>query len=244
LLVVANGGSFVAAGLIMMRLPRTPPVPVPPRTRPAQALRDWPYLAVAALSGVLGFQYDVLTIAVPVWVVERTAAPHWMVSGTLVVNTVLVVLFQVRAARGVVDVGTAGRASRRAGLLLLASSGAFALAAGLTAGQALIVLAAAAIVHTVGELYHTAGSFALSYDLAQEHAHGQYQAMFGMATGLVRSVAPIVLTTVCLVWGRLGWLVLGVVFAATGLATPVVVGWAARRQAERRSEPSVGASRG
>lgn len=62
--------------------------------------------------------HALLTIGMPLWIAGHTTAPHWLVSGLLLLNTVMVVLFQVRASRGTEDLGgaagpPAGRRRRR-----------------------------------------------------------------------------------------------------------------------------------
>ncbi|WP_084725179.1 MFS transporter [Streptacidiphilus melanogenes] len=228
LLVLGNGLTFLLAAVILLWLPRVPPRQAPPQASRAEALRDRPYLAVAALSGVLAFQYDVMSVALPLWVVQETGAPRWSLSLLLVGNTAVIVLFQVRAARGVVDVTSAGRVTRRSAVVFLVSCTAIALAAGTPAAVALPLLAGGVLVHSVGELWFAAGTFELGYGLARDHAQGQYQGVFNLAAGLARSASPLVLTTLCLEWGRPGWIVLGIGLAVTGLAVPPVAAWAAR----------------
>ena len=85
-------------------------------------LRDRPYLTLAALNAVLYLYMPMLSVLLPLYVVQRTTAPAWTVGGFFVLNTVGVTILQVRAARTVSDPRSAIRASRRAGLLLLATS--------------------------------------------------------------------------------------------------------------------------
>jgi MFS family permease len=81
-------------------------------------------------------------------------------------------------------------------------------------------------VHTVGELWHSAAGFEVSYALAPEQATGQYLGVFGLGAGLAEAVGPALLIGLCISWGRPGWYVVGVLFLATGLVTPAAVRWA------------------
>ncbi|HVB45012.1 MAG TPA: hypothetical protein VNF47_20240 [Streptosporangiaceae bacterium] len=83
-------------------------------------------------------------------------------------------------------------------------------------------------LHTVGELWYTAGSLELRVRLAPAHAQGQYSGVFGFGTGLAGAVAPSVLGLLCVTWGAPGWLLMGGFFVAIGLIMPKVVGWAER----------------
>jgi hypothetical protein len=77
-------------------------------------------------------------------------------------------------------------------------------------------------------LLHAAGGFALSYNLAPEGRHGQYQGAFGMGFQLSRMAAPVLVTSLALVWGTVGWGILAAMFVLTGLAVPATVRWAER----------------
>ncbi|MEH0842228.1 MFS transporter [Micromonospora sp. CPCC 205711] len=228
-LVLGNAVSFLACAAVITALPSLPPLPVPSETGRWSALRDCGYLAVTALDGVLSIHHQVLLFALPLWIVGNTDAPRWLVGGAALVNTALVVLLQVRASRGVDDTATAARVIRRSGVAFLVGMAAMAAAAGLPGRLAAALVVAGICVHTVGELWHTAGSLELRFALAPAHAQGQYSGLFGFGSGLAGVAAPSVLALCCLTWGAPGWLLLGGVFVAVGLVMPAVV-----RAAERR----------
>ncbi|MET7801530.1 MFS transporter [Streptomyces decoyicus] len=228
LLILANGLSFLAAAGLLLKIPSVEPVPRPPGARRMEAMRDRPYLALSLLCGVIAFQYDVVSLVLPLWLVSHTAAPRWWLSALLVVNTAVVVLFQVRATRWVRGPLTASTALRGAGFLSLAGCIVLALAAGVSAPVATILLLVGVLLLSSGELGLAAGAFEISYELAPEHSQGQYQGAFNLADGVVRAAAPVVLTALCLQWGKPGWVVLGVVLALCGLATRPLTRWALR----------------
>ena len=194
------------------------------------ALRDRGYLAVAALNAGMSIHFAVLDVAIPLWVVDHTDAPRWTVALLLIINTVVVSLFQVRSSRGIADPTTAARATRTAGLLLLAS---MVLLAGATWGNALIavaLLAAGALVQVIAELMQSSGSFLLSFDLAPNHAQGQYQGVWNTSMSISTMIAPTVLALLPLGLGVPGWIILGVWFALTGALFVPVVRWAESRR--------------
>ncbi|WP_406633364.1 hypothetical protein [Amycolatopsis sp. WGS_07] len=196
-------------------------------------MRDKPYLVLTVLDGLMAVQYRVLTVAVPLWLVARTSAPHWTVSAVVLANTAIVVLFQVRASRGV-DTPKAGAiAFRRAGLAFLGACLALSLLAEAPAWLVPVLLGAAVVVHTVGEIWQAAGGFELSFALAPEHAVGQYQGLFGMGMGLGTMAGSGLLIALCLGWGVPGWWAAGAMFALAGLAVPGVVRWAERSREPR-----------
>jgi hypothetical protein len=213
---------------IVGRLPKFEPLPGAHEESVVAALKDRPFLGYAVLSGAMYMQYFVLTLLLPVWVVYHTHAPRWSVSAFVIVNTVLVVLFQVRIGRTVQTVKRGGAAIRRAGVIFLVSCSAMGLATGIPAWAALLLLAAAVVLHTYGELWHSSGTFALDFGLAPEHAQGQYQGLVGMGNGAGQALSPFVLIGLVLAGGRLGFVLLGAWFALLGLAAPAVARWGER----------------
>jgi MFS family permease len=248
LVILGNGVTFLVTDLILLWIPRVRTDRRPVNTRRFEALRDARYITVAALSGVLAYQYDVLAIVIPLWVVEYTIAPHWMVSVLTFLNTLIIAVFQVRAGRGVTNVAAAGKAMRRSGLAFLAGCCLLAYASGLSALAACGLLLLGVLIQTLGELWYAAGTFEVGYSLAQDHAQGEYQGVFNLAVGLVRSSSPAVLTALCLTWGRVGWIFLGAGLAVVGLVAPAISRWAGQSSAdtaglaggERTLPPQVG----
>ncbi|MEW2529615.1 MFS transporter [Streptomyces sp. NPDC047071] len=227
LLVVGNALAFAASAAVLLPLPPVAPAPAAPGPRGA-ALRDRPYLVLTALDGVMAIQFKVLTVALPLWLAEATEAPLSLVSVTMLVNTLIVVAFQVRASRGVDSPGAGGRAYRRSGVAFLGSCSLISLSSGVPARAAVALLVTAVVVHAVGELWHAAAGFEVSFALAPPHATGQYLGVFGLGAGLAEALGPTLLISLCITWGRPGWYVLGALFAVTGLAAPLAVRWARR----------------
>ncbi|MEV5844059.1 MFS transporter [Streptomyces sp. NPDC051985] len=190
-------------------------------------LRDGRYAAVTAICGVLSLQAQVLSFAVPLWVLRHTEAPRALVSGIVAVNTVMVICLQIRFSRGAEDDERAARLCRRSGIALLAACALISLTAGLGgwSATALLLLFAAAL--TLGELWLSAASFGLSFSLAPAGLHGQYQGFFSLGRGAATALAPGLLAFLCLgAHTTTGWLALGALFAAAGTVAP----WAIRRR--------------
>lgn len=243
-LVLGNAVSFVACAAIVAALPAPPPVPAPAVGSRWAVLKDRGYVAVTALDSVMSIHHQVLLFALPLWIVGYTEAPRWLIGMAALVNTALVVLLQVRASRGVDDTAAAGRAIRRSGVAFLVGMAVMAAAAGLPGWLATAVIILGICVHTVGELWHSAGSLELRFSLAPAHAQGQYSGLSGFGTGLANVAAPSVLAVCCITWGVPGWLLLGGVFVVVGLVMPVVVRFAARIEplADALATPPVSAA--
>jgi hypothetical protein len=213
--------------------------PDAPKTPRWEVLRDRPYAVVSLLNAVLIMNSGILLVALPIWIAHHTNAPVVLYAVVLLLNTVVVILFQVRAARGTERPAGGARAMRRSGLLLAVCCGLFALAAGQPAWLAVVILLAGALVHVLGEIFYSAGAWSLAFGLAPDRAMGQYQGVFEMSTQLGTMVTPLLVTTLIIGLGAPGWLGFAVVLLAAGLAAPRVTAWA-----ERTREPEPAASRG
>lgn len=213
---------------VLGRLPKYEPLPGAHEESPLAAVKDKAFVAYTVLSGAMYMQYFVLALLLPVWVVYHTSAPRWSVSAFVIINTVMVVLFQVRVGKTVQTIGQGGAAYRRAGVIVLVSCSAMGLATGLPAWGALLLLAGAVVLHTYGELWQSSGMFALDFGLAPPHAQGQYQGLAGLGNGAGQALSPFILIGLVLTGGRLGFILLGAWFALLGLLGPAVARWGER----------------
>jgi hypothetical protein len=203
------------------------------------ALRDVPFVAVAAVSSVLAMHYWILELALPLWVVNNTEAPRSVVAVLMVVNTVMVVLFQVAVARRVASVEAAVRSTLLSGVLFLVACAAFGASAGVSATLAVGLLALGALVHVIGELCQASASFLLGFELPPEEAMGQYQGVWGMTFSVSSFAAPTVMALLPLALGMTGWLILGGILLVAAVGTKPAVEWAIRSNQSRLDVPDV-----
>ncbi|GAA4842002.1 MFS transporter [Kitasatospora terrestris] len=182
------------------------------------ALRNLPFLAVTALNGLLCLQFAMIEVGVPLWIVRDTDAPRVMVAGSMLVNTALVIMLQVRATRGTEEPARAARAVGRGGLLVAGACLLLGLAAGVPAWAAVLLLAGGIALQALGEVLSQAGGWALSYDLAEEGKHGVYQGVFNTGQSAAFMLGPVLVTSAVITHGLLGWALLAALFAAAGLA--------------------------
>lgn len=227
-LIIVDVLSFVGAWAVLQRLPRYEPIAKPATGPRWVVLRDRPFVAFVVLGAALLPQFNVLTLLLPLWVVDKTDAPRWCIPLSLVMNTVLIILFQVRLGGQVQTLRQGGAAWRRAGVLFLLSCSVLGFAAGLPSWAALTLVVAAVTLHTFGEIMHTSGGFALGMGLPPAHAQGQYDGFGGIVGGAGSAVAPALLLGVVLPFGLRGMLGLGAFFLLTSLLMPAVARWGER----------------
>ena len=228
-LMLGDAASFLGGGLLLLAVPRMDAAPGQTAAvgrRQWPALRDRPYLALTAANCMMALQYFVLAFAMPLWVIGHTRAPRWLVSPMLLTNTVLIVLLQVRFSRSAKTTEGGARSICQAGVILAGAMVLYSLASGTGEHTAILILMAAVVAHSVGELLQSAGAFGISYGLAPASALGEYLGVYGLGIGICRAVAPGVLAATCLSHGRSGWLFIGGLFLLSGFATPVLVRWA------------------
>lgn len=236
--ILVNAATFVVAALLILRVPPVPPRPHTGDGPRLVVLRDRQFVLVAVVHALLALHFALLDVALPLWIVHRTDAPKWLVAVLLLMNTVTVVAFQVRAARGVETVAQGAVALRRAGIVLAVACVVFALSGSVSAPVAVALLLVATLVHVSGELLQSAGGWAVSFGLAPEDRQGEYQGLFSTGFAATSMLAPAVLTALCVTWGWPGWLVLGAVFVTAGVGMVPLV-----RRAEARELPDRLASR-
>lgn len=227
-LIIIDALTFLTAWAVLRGLPRYEPLPKPKTGPRWGVLRDRPFVALAVLGAVCSLEFAVLTLLLPLWVVERTDAPRWTIPLALVINTLLVVWFQVRLGGHVKTIRQGGLAWRRAGVFFLFSCCAIGLAAGLPTWPALILLVAGVSLHTFGEIYHLAAGFALTMGLPPAHAQGQYDGFLGITGGLGVALAPALLLGPVMGMGKPGMIGLGVFLVLACMLTPALARWGER----------------
>lgn len=243
--MVLSGALFLASAVLVAGLPavRVDAAPVDRtdtgtivRQEPAgrSPYRDVRFLAVTALTGLFGMQFGLFEVGVPIWVVQHTVAPDVLVSPLLLVNTVIVVLLQVRLSRGTDTVAGAARVMRHAGWVMAVACGLWA-AAGWVRGDdwvpaaiATAVLVVAAVAHSLAEITSSAAGWALSFELAPADRMGAYQGVYGTGYAVAAMIAPTVVTLTAVDLGTVGWGILAVVFLGSALGVGAIAGRAAR----------------
>ncbi|AWZ17430.1 MFS transporter [Streptomyces sp. ICC1] len=175
--------------------------------------RDRGYLRFVLLDIPMHLDDSILAVGLPLWLVDHTDAPHALVPAFLVINTVLVVVLQLRVSAAVEGPRQAAGAVFLYGLTMCACCILLALTAGAGAGAASVALLAAAVLATAAELMRSVSSWELAVSLAPARARASYLGVAGMAQSVQKSAGPLLLTGV-MVAGPAGWLALGAAVAA------------------------------
>jgi MFS family permease len=231
MIVLGNGATFLLAGFLLGRVPLLADHPPDRRTARGwpRSLRQGRYLIVTALNAVLVLNVTVLTMGIPLWVTSRTEAPVAVVGPLVVLNTVLVVLLQVRLSKGTETREGGVRALRRAALAFAGCMALLALSGLLNAVGAVLAVVVATVLLTFGELWQFGGRLSVSYALAPRDRQGEYLSVFWLGSAAALMVGPLLITAGVVERGPLGWLALAAVFLAAGLLIRPAVDAAARQ---------------
>jgi MFS family permease len=231
-IILANAASFLLAAVLLARLRLPDPVASARKAGPWQglaSLRDVRYLTLTGLNAVLVFHMTLLSVGIPLWIVTRTSVPTWVPGLIVLVNTTLVVLLQVRASRGCDNLTVAAVRMRWAGVALAGCC----VLLGLSFGTGPIIgtglVLGAAVLLTAGEMWQSAGSWGVSYELASPERRAEYLSVFSIGASVQSIIGPILLTTVVVPNTTVGWLGLSLLFLAAGFVLPRIAARSAAR---------------
>lgn len=228
-LMLGNALTAISCWVLYARLPQIPGNRADEDSPSMMlALRDLPYVAVAQVTGLTRLGAAVLTVGMPLWVVEHTDAPRPLAAWLITINTLLVVLLQVRAARGATTVAAVTRLQLYAFVALVLACVAAAFTADLGRWPAVALLVVVTVLLTMGELWGESARWLLRYELAPDSAQGQYGGVFQLGTAVPTVAGPAMVTALTDHLTLAGWLVIAAVFAVGVVLTRPSIAWAQR----------------
>ena len=170
------------------------------------ALRNRGFLSLMTFDGVLGTNQVLLNIVIPLWLVEETDAPRVLLAWLFGTNTVLAVLLQVAAARGVNSVDRSLRAARISASFFVLSCF-IVLVTHDTIGWVTIALVWLGHVTVTGaELFQSAGHWGFRSELTDADQRAEYQGAAHIGGTLGSVWAPALFTWLAMEHGSLGWI--------------------------------------
>jgi MFS family permease len=216
------------------------------RVRPEAAaggvpgLRNAGFVVLGLASGVLGTNQVLLNIVVPLWLVERTDAPHILLAWLFGTNTVMAVLLQVRAARGADTVAGCLRLTRWCAWSFVLSCVLIAVTHDTVGWVSIVLIWAGHVTITGAELWQSAASWGFLSELSDPSRLGEYQGVFQLGWQAAAIIGPALFTWLAMEQGAVGWAVIAAIaVAAAAVSHPAARIAEARLQREAVAEPAV-----
>lgn len=203
----------------------------------ASVLRNRGFVATAFLDGVMTTNQVLLNVVIPLWLVAKTDAPRWLLAWLFGTNTVMAVLLQVRAARGVTSIEPALRATRRSAACFVLSCAILVVTHDTIGWVTVALMWVGHITVTGAELYESAAMWAFESELTDPARRGEYSGAARLGHTLGSVWAPAVYTFLAMSWAPWGWLVIAGIVLAAVAALPYAV-----RSAQAYLRGSVAAS--
>lgn len=181
------------------------------------AWRNRGFVTLAACNGVLTSNQVLLNVVVPLWLVQRTDAPHTLLAGLFGTNTVLAVLLQVRAARGSDTVPGALRAVRRCAACFVLSCAIIAITHDTAGWVSIVLIWIGHVTITGAELWQSASDWGFQSELSDPRRLGDYQGIWSLGYQAEPILFPGLFTFLALNWGTPGWAVIAALAVVAGI---------------------------
>jgi MFS family permease len=216
-------GIAVVNTVFLIRLPKAPhdlrvADPGARRARPSGPgpLRNVGWLLTSLFNGTMYTNQVLLNIVIPLWLVQATDSPHWVLAWLYGTNTVLCVFLPAYTSRGIVTLSDALRSVRISGAFFVAAC-LITMVTDSTAGFLTIFLIWLGHVAVTGaELYFSGANWAFQAKLMDPARRGAYTGVGEVFTTLGERWAPAVYTLLVLSWrpsglSSAGWLVIAAI---------------------------------
>jgi len=181
-------------------------------------LRNVGWMLVSLFTGTMWTNQVLLNVVIPLWLVQATDAPHWLLAWLFGTNTVLCIFLPAYTSRGLVTLSDALRSVRISGAFFVVAC-LITMATHSTAGFVTIFLVWLGHVAVTGaELYNSGASWAFEAKLMDPARRGEYGGVSEVFSTLGGRWAPALFTLLAMSWHPealpgAGWLVI----AAIGL---------------------------
>jgi hypothetical protein len=195
-----------------------------------QRWADPGYFAAAVYCGLIAVTDTILTIGVPLWIIQYTKAPRILAGLVIGINTLLVVSLQVWAARSANTFDGATRLQRRAAFTTAAACVVLGSAASLGAVGAAAAVVLGVVVLTFAELWTASASWFFRYQLAPDGRQGQYGALFSLGAASRIVLGPYLVALLISGYHFGGWAILSGLFIVLALLSSPVFAWSGSRR--------------
>ena len=187
------------------------------RTVAPPAWRNRGFVVLSVTNAVLTSNQVLLNVVVPLWLVERTDAPHALLAWLFGTNTVMAVMLQVRASRGSETVDGALRAVRLSGWAFVLSCLVVSVTDETVGWVSIVLIWLGHVTITGAELWQSASDWGFQSELSDHRRLGDYQGVWSLGYQVGPVIFPGLYTFLALQWGAPGWAVIA--------ASPSLLPW-------------------
>jgi MFS family permease len=187
------------------------------RSSTPKPYRNRGWIATSFFNGILSTNQTLLTVVIPLWLVQRTDAPHWLLAWLFGTNTVLCIFLARATSRGVTTISDALRRVR-------ISTAFFALSCGITLFSHSTVGFLTALLVWLGhvsvtgaELAGSSSSWVFQAKLMDQTRRGEYGGLAEVSSTLASFGAPAAYTFLAMRLGDVGWLVIAGIGVCGGI---------------------------
>lgn len=241
---VITGALLLINAMMVVRLPQIEqPEPGPLEVMPSPAgLKNRGFVALGVCNGILSTHQVLLNVVVPLWLVERTDAPHVLLAWLFGTNTVMAVLLTVRTAQGAETIGGALRATNRGAVCMVASCGIIAVTHDTVGWVSIVLIWLGHVTITGAELWQSAAGWGLLAELSDPQRLGEYQGVWNLGYQVESIVGPALFTYLAINVGTLGWVAIAVLIVMAAVATYPATR-AAQRHLTKHGAPELAGAR-
>jgi MFS family permease len=224
LTLAAAAALYLVTCAVSALLPHTPNPRRESLPRAFVAIKDRRFVTISLVNSVLSLHISLLEVAIPLWVVTRTSVSGSLVGVLIVINTVLTIGLQVPLSKGSETVAGGRRALVRSSVMGFVATVLFGVS-GIPDGVGLEIglLVAGVGVLTACEVIQSAGSWGVSFGLSPIEHRGRYLAVFAYGSAIQGAVGPVLVSVLFVLFGGVGWVLLGAVMLLGGLAMRWVI---------------------
>jgi MFS family permease len=228
---------FAVNAAFVTRLPSAPHdlrTPEEARVRPEgpSALANKGYLALQFCMGTLWTNQTLLSVLIPLWLVEETDSPHWLLAWLFGTNTVLCIFLPQLTSAGVRTLRDGLRRVRWSVVFFVLSC-VITMVTHSTVGLVTGLLVwLGHLTVTAAELATGSAGWMFQAKLQDPRRRVEYASVGGLLSQLGGRWAPALYTWLAMTWQHAGWLAIGLIVAVAGAAAHPAMR-AAERFAER-----------
>jgi MFS family permease len=210
-LIAANAVSFLIAAFIFLTQSKDAHVAHAVHEESGgyrELLRDRPFVAFMVASTIYALCCMVITIALPIYVVEVLELSGWVVGALFALNTAMLALGSPIAIRWLMRYRRT-RALVLASFVWILASGLLALALEVPRSFVVVYIFVAVMIYSAGEMVFAPIATALCSEAGPERLRGRYMATFSLGWGLAASLAPSFFTALFAIRSGAPWFAVG-----------------------------------